>query len=219
MCGRFALNRGLGQLRQRLAVEQIQSNGRTFDPSNNIAPTNVIPVMANSAIELLVWGVQRGEHLVINARSETLVQKFGKDARDRRCLVPADGYFEWTKEKQPYFFKQHPEELMFFAGIYTQSGHVIILTRAASDSLTWIHSRMPLILTGTEISAWQSSDWIHVLEGVPPVLTWYPVARAALAASSKGEECIKQITIKKNTQRTLDSMLKSETKAKIQELL
>jgi putative SOS response-associated peptidase YedK len=219
MCGRFALNRGLGQLRQQLGIQQLHQNDRTFVPSNNIAPRQIVPVVANAAIELMIWGSQRGNFHVINAVSETVGAKFRKDVQERRCVIPADGYFEWTKEKQPYFFKQFPDDLMFFAGIYTAHNQVMILTRAATDSLTWIHHRMPVILTGDQIQAWQSPDWKCVLDEVPPVLSWYPVARAALKLDSKGEECVRKIDVKRNTQKRLDAMLQVVTKKEMDKIL
>jgi putative SOS response-associated peptidase YedK len=208
MCGRFALNRAIGQLRQRFANRRVAPAAREFTPSNNIAPGTTVPVLAGDAIQLMAWGTQRRK-FVINARSETVAQKFGKDIKERRCVVPADGYFEWEKKsKQPYFFRENPGDLMFFAGLYTAKGEFVIITREAAPALAWIHDRIPLILRDDQLELWEGSEWPSQLAREPPALSWYPVARASLQAGHTGEECVKEIKIPKNPQRTLEDMFK-----------
>jgi putative SOS response-associated peptidase YedK len=219
MCGRFVLNRAVGELRRRFVKRQVVASEREFTPSNNIAPATPVAVLTTGAIEVLMWGIQR-QKLVINARSETVAQKFAKDINERRCVVPADGYFEWKKEtKQPYFFREQPGELMFFAGLYTSKGQFVIITREAAPELMWIHDRMPVILSEEQIEVWEGSGWSGLLAREPARLSWYPVARMALRSGHTGEECVREIKEAKKTQRTLDDLLKPAIKAEIKKLL
>jgi putative SOS response-associated peptidase YedK len=218
MCGRFALNRAIGQLRERFANRRVTSGPREFVPSNNIAPTTAVPVLMQDSITVLIWGIHRRK-LVINARSETVVRKFAKDVTERRCVVPADGYFEWKKEtKQPFFFRERPGELMFFAGLYTPAGEFAIITRAASPELIWIHDRTPLILTSDQVEVWESPKWESLLTCELPHLTWFPVARAALSSGHTGEECVREVKREKSRQQTLDAMFKSAVKSEVKRL-
>ena len=208
MCGRFALNRGLGELRARLNIHRVVENGRTFAPSNNIAPGAVAPVVAGNELRVLNWGTSIHEKTVFNARSEKVVTTFKSDVSQRRCVVPADGYFEWNKQRQPFFFRTGENTLMFLAGFYTKGGDFVILTRAGSNQVSAIHERMPIILTLEQIEDWIGEKWMAVLGYVPPVLSFYAVSRHALGSGYTGEECIKPIKNKSNTQRTLEDLLK-----------
>ena len=183
MCGRFALNRAIAQLRALLNVNRVVENGRRFAPSNNIAPGTTAPIVANNEIRLMNWGMSVRDRTVINARSETVATTFASDVSERRCVIPADGYFEWNKEKQPFFFKTG-EDLMFLAGFYTKNGDFVILTREGSSQVSAIHHRMPIILTMAQIEDWVGSKWTSVLGYVPPVLTFFAVSRYSLRSAA-----------------------------------
>jgi putative SOS response-associated peptidase YedK len=93
---------------------------------------------------------------LINARLETLMEKvsFKKLIQTSRCLVIADGYYEWkrqNKEKTPYYFTRSDSGLIFFAAIY-QNNQFCIITREATDKIKEIHHREPLILNEEQIS-------------------------------------------------------------------
>jgi putative SOS response-associated peptidase YedK len=218
MCGRFALNRGLGQLRAAVNARQVVSNRRSFNPSNNIAPGQVAPVVAGAVIQLLPWGTSRGQMSLINARSETVIDKFRDDILNRRCLVPADGYFEWDKSKQPHFFKHATHSLVFLAALYNSRGEFLILTREAVDVAATVHHRMPLIFTIEQIPMWEGPHWAEMLRDEPPKLDSWMVARSALRPESTGEQCVRPLKAITNQQTKIDKMVKEEAKRKIQGL-
>jgi putative SOS response-associated peptidase YedK len=207
MCGRFALNRGLGQLRAHVNARRVVANGRTFAPSNNIAPRDTAPVVAGDEVQLMAWGFPLREVNLFNARSETVLQKFGRDIRERRCVVPADGFFEWTKERQPFYFKKPEDELLVLAAFYTTRGEFVILTREASDCVSKIHDRMPIILTLGQIPFWQGDHYSAMLNDKPPLLFSYPVSRAALGSGRSSEECVRPIEGKSKDADKLKSLL------------
>ena len=212
MCGRFALNRGLGQLRSYINARAVNTNGRTFNPSNNIAPGSSIPVVTHNEVNVCVWGVERLEHTMPNARSENVRNIFRDDIESRRCVVPADGYFEWDSSGQPYFFKRS-NELLFLAAFYNNRGRCCILTRDASNQVKGVHRRMPIIFNLAQIALWDSKQhWGEMLSSNPPSLDFYPVMKMALRPGYSGPECITQIKVKK--QLGLLQFVKSKTKEK-----
>jgi putative SOS response-associated peptidase YedK len=219
MCGRFALNRGLGQLRAAVNAGQVVPHGRAFNPSNNIAPGQVAPIVAGAAIQLLSWGSNRGNINLINARSETVIEKFRDDIINRRCLVPADGYFEWDKSKQPHLFKHPTHDLMLLAGLYNGRGEFLILTREAVGAGAGIHHRMPIIFTVEQIPMWEGPHWSEMLREQPPKLNYWPVCRSALRPGSIGEECVRPLKLPVGQVGRLEEMVAEETQRKIFALL
>ena len=107
---------------------------------------------------------------LINARAETLEQKpsFAESFLKRRCLIPADGFYEWKrdgKRKQPFFFQLKDESLFAFAGIWDEwESHdqsiisCAIITTTPNELLEPIHDRMPVILTAEAYDAWLRDD-------------------------------------------------------------
>ncbi|OHT02085.1 hypothetical protein TRFO_07269 [Tritrichomonas foetus] len=216
MCGRFALNRALGQLRANVNARRVNTNGQNFTPSNNIAPQRHVPVVTNNEISLMFWGVEKNGNTLINARSENVQNVFNEDIAERRCVVPAEGYFEWDKTKQPHFFKRNNNELLFLAAVYTKRNCFTILTRSASQKLNKIHERMPIIFSLSQIALWESSHWRSMLDDKPPELSFYPVSKISLRPGYTGPECVTEIKIKKQTD--LLGFLKTQTKEKVTEV-
>ena len=145
MCGRYRLSR-----RKQLIEEYFSSTSGEDDwtPRYNIAPTQYVPVIRQNPKEpirklsLMRWGLipswakdMSGAAMMINARSETAATKpaFRDPLTSRRCLVPADGFYEWQrrgKSKQPYCFEVNDGELFAFAGLWDRWRE----TRVASGS-------------------------------------------------------------------------------------
>jgi putative SOS response-associated peptidase YedK len=106
-----------------------------------------------------LWGLERhGGGIVINARAETAERtRMFRDAfRDGRCLVPADGFFEWRREgrvNQPYLFRRKDGGLFLMAGL-RQADRYVILTRDAEGEVIDIHDRMPVVLEPEEALHW-----------------------------------------------------------------
>lgn len=169
MCGRFTL-------RTPRRFKDIGSDlpAATLVPRYNIAPSQEILAEIGSEDErrltAFVWGLVpswSGEPKgIINARSETLETKpsFSESFQRRRCLIPADGFYEWKrrgKSKQPYYFQLQDESQFAFAGIWDEwkkDGVSItscaIVTTAPNELLATIHDRMPVMLTRDAQDQW-----------------------------------------------------------------
>ncbi len=132
----------------------------------NVAPTQKMPVVrVNGRPESaeLAWGIrarwqQKSARPLINARSETAAIKptFRESVARRRCLVPADGFYEWRRAvspPQPYYFHFPNETPFWFAGIWENETY-LILTTGPNEVMRPIHDRMPVILDETNASAW-----------------------------------------------------------------
>ncbi len=169
MCGRYRLSRHKQFLEEHFAAV---SDDVDWSPRYNIAPTQFVPVIrqnsrcADRELSLVRWGLvpswakdsSKGAAM-INARSETAATKpaFGDALRLRRCLIPADGFYEWQrlgKVKQPYCFEVNRGELFAFAGLWESwndpNGKALqtcsILTTTPNAVTVPVHERMPVIL-------------------------------------------------------------------------
>lgn len=169
MCGRFTLHS-----RDRIKLKGLTALDLPFEAHYNISPTQQIVAIADfgKRIEarMLTWGLipswsSDGKGF-INARAETLEEKpsFSESFRFRRCLIPADGFFEWKRagrEKRPFYFQLHDESPFMFAGIWdtwTNRGGVVtscaIITTAANELVGELHDRMPAIVLPHFQNAW-----------------------------------------------------------------
>ena len=173
MCGRYTLAATADEL-----VEAFDVPPPTFDlvPRYNIAPSQDVPVVAEDRhgrrVGLLTWGLVPGwieepGSGIINARSESVADKpsFREAFERRRCLVPADGFYEWKKEgggKVPYWIHPRAGGLMAFAGVWerwsrpgAESRHTFaILTTDASEDVAPIHDRMPVVVATADRDRW-----------------------------------------------------------------
>ena len=193
MCGRYRLSR-----RKQILEERFGADGEDdWDPRYNIAPTQMVPVVRQHPKEprrdlsLLRWGLipswskdASGAARAINARSESVatLPAFRDSFRSRRCLIPADGFYEWQKRgsaKQPYCFEVDDGELFAFAGIWDRwkdpGGQWIrscsILTTTPNAVTSPVHDRMPVILDPDNYDLWLDpgmTDTAAVLEMVRP---------------------------------------------------
>ena len=169
MCGRYRLSR-----RKEMLAEYFGADFADLDwePRYNIAPTQQVPVVRRDDLGLTItgslmrWGLipswatdPRVGAGMINARSETAATKpsFREPLRRQRCLIPADGFYEWKRtggEKQPFCFEVESGNLFAFAGIWdywlSPEGKVIetcsILTTTPNAVTSTVHDRMPVIL-------------------------------------------------------------------------
>ena len=195
MCGRYTLTCTPEVLAEAFRLEAAPDH----QPRYNVAPSQAVvcvrealPARIREAITMR-WGLipswagdpAMGMKL-INARSETVAEKpsFRKSFRERRCLVPADGYYEWKREgsrKQPYHIRLNSERPFAFAGLWDRwtgaDGKTIescaIVTTTPNERLTSIHDRMPVILPPLAYEPWLDPglrDAVHLV----PFLTSYP---------------------------------------------
>ncbi|MDD3024721.1 MAG: SOS response-associated peptidase, partial [Syntrophomonadaceae bacterium] len=175
MCGRYTLTVDKETLSERFGCSFIVPDYR---PRYNAAPTQSMPVVLQELgqrnIMMMRWGMiprwakdsQMGSKL-INARIETVAEKpaFRDSFQKRRCIIPADGYYEWLRlgqTKQPMRIVLKSRELFGFAGLWDNwidgEGKSLftfsIITTAAIGSVRHIHHRMPLILTKEDEAVW-----------------------------------------------------------------
>ncbi|MFG1775531.1 SOS response-associated peptidase [Micromonospora sp. NPDC049051] len=191
MCGRYATTRSAGDL-SALFESQDETGGRV-GPDHNVAPTDPVPLVRISpeghrALSVGRWGLvpswsrsPAGAARMINARAETVATSrayAGAFAR-RRCVVPADGWYEWVRtadgRKQPYYMTPADGSVLAFAGIWSvwegSGGPLLtfsVLTTAALGELAEVHDRMPLLLTRERWGAWLASDEPESLLAPPP---------------------------------------------------
>jgi putative SOS response-associated peptidase YedK len=154
MCGRFTLHS-----RDRIKLRASQTLDLPFEARYNIAPGQRILAIADYGsgpeVRSLVWGLipswSTDGKGFINARAETLEEKasFSDSFRLRRCLIPADGFFEWRnvgRSKQPYYLQLNDESQFVFAGIWDQWRNAqssitscAIITTAANELVAHLH--------------------------------------------------------------------------------
>ena len=177
MCGRYRLSR-----RKQIIEEHFDcvSGEEDWSPRYNIAPTQSVPVIRQHPkehvrqISTMRWGLvphwakaASGAGGRINARSEAAAEKpaFRDPLRLRRCLIPADAFYEWKRtmtSKQPYCFEVNNGELFAFAGLWdgwkNADGHWIktcsILTTSPNAVTSAVHDRMPVILDPSSYDLW-----------------------------------------------------------------
>lgn len=178
MCGRYAQRTDPKKLAKEFKVAEAPA----AEPRYNIAPTQEVLAVCNTPegreMTFYKWGLipswakdaSVGAKL-INARSETITEKpsFRDAFKRRRCLLPADGFYEWQRmgsRKQPYFFRMRDERPFGFAALWErwegEDGRTInscaILTTTANDVLRPVHDRMPVILCHEDYPLWLESD-------------------------------------------------------------
>lgn len=170
MCGRFTLATPPEVLAALFDLDSADWN----DPRYNIAPqTRVVAVRGERGrrqAQSLIWGAvnPRGGRPLINARSETVASSplFSRPFAEARVLVPADGFFEWTKlgtKREAHYFQRPGLGPFAFAGIAVPPGptqpiaggpSAVILTTAASPSVRGIHDRMPVVIEPDDFDLW-----------------------------------------------------------------
>jgi putative SOS response-associated peptidase YedK len=174
MCGRYATTRSEADLSDLFDAVNV-TEGLT--PSWNVAPTDPVPLVRVSqrrderVLDAARWGLvppwaddMRTGARMINARSETVATSpaFAPSFAKRRCLIPADGWFEWLrdgKRKQAYYMTPEDGSVLAFAGVWSAWGPeslltCSILTAAAVGELRRVHDRMPLILPRDRWDEW-----------------------------------------------------------------
>jgi putative SOS response-associated peptidase YedK len=176
MCVRYTLHKtdaALGAISRALGVPLEAPDWA--GPRYNVTLTDTMPVVAcaagQPAVRAMRWGLvpagERGRsrpRLLANARSETAatLSAFRRGVAERRCLVPANGFYEWKAAggvKWPHLFTLRDEEPFAFAGIWDQAADELpetycILTTAPNSLVARVHDRMPVILTADTMQRW-----------------------------------------------------------------
>ncbi|HEY9760997.1 MAG TPA: SOS response-associated peptidase [Trichocoleus sp.] len=226
MCGRYSQS----QTGEAVAEAFHLPSPPSLEPRYNIAPTQpVSAILATSEKpepqhHLLRWGLIPGwskdptiGNRLINARAETVAEKpsFRNAFKRRRCLIVADGFYEWktdpdSKAKQPYYFQLQEHDLFAFAGLWEQwtdpqSGGELetctILTTAANTVLEPIHDRMPVILPPEHYEAWLDPDFYDakVLQALlqpynPDAMQSYAVSKAVNSPKNDSPACLDPVS-------------------------
>jgi putative SOS response-associated peptidase YedK len=230
MCGRYRLSK-----RKQLIEEYFETaNEVDWEPRYNIAPSQDVGIIRQDSsrphreFSQVRWGLipywakeASIGHKMINARSETVADKpaFREAFKNRRCLVPADGFYEWArtgKAKQPFHFGMQDDSLFAFAGIWDRwkdaSGNPVetcsILTTTPNSLLAVVHDRMPVILERHNYELWLDPGFedLNSLSEMlrpfnPDLMKSYPVSTRVNAPKNNDPECAAEIALQGATDR------------------
>ena len=218
MCGRFSLSKSSQDVADLFRVQDLPGLSPRYNiaPSQPVAAVLVPPGATDRQLQHLVWGLvppwadDPAGSGMINARSETAATKpsFRSAFRYRRCLIPADGFFEWQKQpggKQPHFIALQGQALFAFAGLWEHregpDGSALdscaILTTEPNALCATIHNRMPVILPAEAYDPWldpanQNAAELQPLLGPfpPEQMTAFAVSRHVNSPRNDDPTCI-----------------------------
>ena len=219
MCGRYRLSR-----REQVIQEYFETSDEVdWEPRYNIAPSQEVGIIRQDRAKperrfsLARWGLipywakdSRMGNKLINARSETVTSKpaFREAFENRRCLIPADGFYEWERAaeaKQPFHFGLQDDSLFAFAGLWDRwknaSGQVVescsILTTEPNALLADVHGRMPVILNPEHYDLWLDPGFRRVealKEMLNPfdarLMRCFPVSTRINAVTKDDPDCV-----------------------------
>jgi len=227
VCGRFSLTANLTTVAQRFGMSGSTAELAGWHPSYNIAPTKTVVVVGDDGTRSLSemrWGLIPSwakdptiGNRMINARAETVAVKpaFRAALCKRRCLVVADGFYEWQKQgrgKQPVYIVLKSREPFGFAGLWEswtspekkEIRTCTIITTEANELLEPIHDRMPVILTRDAETIWldlriqEPTKLLPLLKPYPAEeMELYPVSRAVNSPQHDTADCI--VLVRQNT--------------------
>ncbi len=232
MCGRYVASTPPDELAQYFSAAHNEP-GRLFSPNFNVAPTQgVYAVYLDGGVRRLDtfrWGLvpfwakdPRIGNRMINARAETLASKnsFRVPLARRRCIIPADGFYEWrkaegAKPKQPMYISRPDGEPFAFAGLWEKwrdkanpdpDGHprellsCTIVTCAANSKMAEVHNRMPVMLPPSAWDAWLDARGVgtaaatKLLVPAPPsLIRLHPVSTQVNSVRNNGAHLIAEI--------------------------
>ena len=223
MCGRFTLTADPADLQE--AFQWVNFGNANITPRYNIAPTQGIPVVTNNGenkLDFFTWGLvpfwakdpSIGSRM-INARSETLAEKpsFRNAYKRRRCLVLADGFYEWqktlnSKVKIPTYIRMKDGAPFAFAGLWenwnspdgSQILSTTIITTNPNQLIAPIHNRMPVIIPKDSYQTWLTTSEIKPEEMNPLLCPYdhtlmdaYQVSRLVNSPKNETPDCIRPI--------------------------
>jgi putative SOS response-associated peptidase YedK len=221
MCGRYTLT-SPEDIAARFGLGALSETA--IEPRFNVAPSQGVPVIvereSGPALTTMRWGFQpawmktEGQRPPpINARSESLLERpmFRGSVPRYRCLIPADGFYEWLaipgqKTKQPMYIRLKGGDLFAFAGLYVKGRDdvgetCVIVTTAANDVLSPIHERMPVILEREAEAGWLDRDLedanaaLSYLRPVPPEqFEFFPVSTLVSSVRNTGPDLIEPVS-------------------------
>jgi putative SOS response-associated peptidase YedK len=225
MCGRFVSASSPDEIARYFDAEAPEA---LLEPSYNVAPTNDVYAVLNDGgvrrLDAFHWGLvpiwakdPRQGSKMINARAETLAAKnaYKPAFKRRRCIIPADGFYEWKKipgqkTKEPHFIHRPDGEPLAFAGLWEvwrgpdKQGDPLrsctIVTTSANETMEPLHDRMPVILPASAWEEWldPANDDLETLGKLlvpapPEVIVTHPVSTEVNSVRNKGAELIEPV--------------------------
>lgn len=219
MCGRFAITLPNDAMAQLFAATP--ANDLPEVPNFNVCPTNRIHTVRfdgdTRRLSAMRWGflphwykAENDGPLLINARAETIAEKpaFKSACRERRCLIPASGFYEWTKDesggRDPWYISDSGGATLAMAGIWQDWGPpearqstCAVVTTAANQALSAIHHRMPVILDQKDWSLWLGEEGrgaAALMQPAPEIaLSAYRVERTVNSNKAKGPDLVRPL--------------------------
>jgi putative SOS response-associated peptidase YedK len=241
VCGRFVSASPPDEIARYFDVDETALP--SLEPSYNVAPTNDVYAVAVDGgikrVEAMHWGLvpswakdPKIGSKMINARSEGIESKnaFRAAFKRRRCIIPADGFYEWqkvegSKKKQPYFIHRPDGEPLAFAGLWEvwrgpdrdkdsdepPLRSCTIITTSANATMEPIHDRMPVILPPSAWEEWldPTNDDIETLGKLlvpapPELITTHPISTEVNSVRNKGKQLIDRVDPIKPDETLLD---------------
>ena len=225
MCGRFTNQYTWEELHALYSLSDVSSPQSNFQPRYNVAPTDTMPVVrlkdGKRELAVMKWGLVPSSSKdatdgakMINARAETVAEKpaFRSAFRHRRCLVTADGFYEWQKlapkVRQPYLVRRQDRLPFAFAGLWSswrgpeasRLETFTIITTSPNSLLRPLHDRMPVILDRRDFAAWldpanRDTARLQSLLVPAPDAGWeaVPVSRAVNSPDHDEPDCIEPL--------------------------
>jgi putative SOS response-associated peptidase YedK len=225
MCGRFVSASSPDEIARYFDAEAPEA---LLEPSYNVAPTNDVYAVLNDGgvrrLDAFHWGLvpiwakdPRQGSKMINARAETLAAKnaYKPAFKRRRCIIPADGFYEWKKipgqkTKEPHFIHRPEGEPLAFAGLWEvwrgpdKQGDPLrsctIVTTSANETMEPLHDRMPVILPASAWEEWldPANDDLETLGKLlvpapPEIIVTHPVSTEVNTVRNKGAELIEPV--------------------------
>lgn len=218
MCGRFAITPPDDAMAQ--LFEALPANDLPETPRYNVCPTDAVHVVTAEAgrrLRAMRWGFlphwyksTNGGPLLINARAETISEKpaFRAACRERRCLIPATGFYEWTKtpegERLPWYIFRADGAPLVFAGVWQRWERedeafttCAIVTCAANAPMSAIHHRMPVVLEPASWGKWLGEEGkgasTLMLPAAEETLEFYRVGKAVNSNRAAGAGLIEPL--------------------------
>lgn len=219
MCGRFTLTVDAATIKETFPWLKVPDQ---IVPRYNIAPSQPLAVVPNDGknkIDHMLWGLipswaKDTKRAMINARAETVAEKptFRAAYKRRRCLILADGFYEWVKTpgekaKTPHYIQLESQEVFAFAGLYeiwnSPEGNILktatIITTTPNAMIANLHNRMPVILHPNDHQTWLSPKVLPATV-LDPLLTAYPaeemihhpVSRTVNSPANDTPKCVVQ---------------------------
>ena len=206
MCGRYVITKPISKTKELVKSTIVVNEVDNY----NAHPTQKLPVIKSysngKTLEMLQWGLtphwvqEKNIKPLINARLETLGKKmsFKNLITSYRCLIVADGYYEWKRQenvKTPYYFTREDNQPMFFAGIY-KDHQFLIITGEASSHVADIHQRQPVVINEEDLDEYfnlktEGTNFLRSYQA--PKLKFHPVSKDVNKPTNNNKQLIEAI--------------------------